>query len=224
MNGDDWGYGFDLGIIYALNSDSRVGLSYRSAIEHTIEGRARFEVPAPMASIQTLGMFVNTMGSLEIELPASASLGYIQRLGDNFALMLDLCWTEWSSWDELRIEYDSLQPDSATDASWNDVWRLALGAEYYASPAWTLRVGTAFDETPIPDVEHRTPGCPDSDRVWVTAGLGYKASENVAVDFGYAHVFFDDAEINLVSDTGDNLAGDFSCAANVFSFQVKWNI
>ena len=224
MNGDDWGYGFDLGLIYAITAGSRVGLSYRSAIEHTLEGRATFSVPVPASGIQALGVFVDTTGTADVELPASASLGYIQELGETFALMVDISWTEWSSFDELRIEYDSLQPDSVTDESWEDSWRVTVGGEYYAGTDWTLRGGVAFDESPVPDVAHRTPRIPDSDRIWITTGLGYQASENVAVDFGYAHVFFDDSEINLVSATGDNLVGDYAGAADVFSIQVAWDI
>jgi long-chain fatty acid transport protein len=224
MNGDDWGYGFDLGLLYTITDSSRVGLSYRSAIKHTLEGRASFDVPALAAGIQALGLFVDTTGSAEVELPASASLGCVQELGDRFALMMDIVWTEWSSFDELRIEYDSNQADSVTDESWNDTWRVMVGGEYYANADWTLRGGIAFDESPVPDVAHRTPRIPDTDRMWLTAGLGYRASENVAVDFGYAHVFSDDAKINQMSATGDNLVGDYAATADVFSLQVAWDI
>jgi len=224
MEGDDWGYGFDLGLIYALTESSRVGLSYRSAIDHTLEGRASFDVPVIASGIQALGVFVDTTGTADVELPASAALGYAQKLGDDFALMVDIVWTEWSSFEELRVEYDSLQPDSVTDESWNDTWRVVLGGEYYASEDWTVRGGVAFDESPVPDVEHRTPRIPDTDRMWITTGLGYQASEHVAVDVGYAHVFIDESEINLVSETGDNLVGEYSGAVDVFSVQAAWDI
>ena len=224
MNGDDWGYGFDVGVIYAFSPECSLGLTYRSAIEHKLKGKATFDVPAPVAGIQAMGVFVNTQGSAEIELPAAASLGGIKKLGDDFAVMFNLTWTEWSSFDELRIDYDSHQPDSVTDESWKDTWLATIGGEYYATEEWTLRVGAAFDESPVPDTEHRTPRIPDSDRVWLTTGFGYRASENIVLDFGYAHVFFDDSEINLVSATGDNLAGDYEGSADVFSVQLKWNI
>ncbi len=224
LEGDDWGYGFNVGVIYDLCDKTTLGLSYRSAVEHTLEGDARFEVPAPVSAIQALNMFVNTTGSAEIELPASASFSGTRKLNDKLAVMFDLGWTEWSVFEELRIEYASAQPDTVTDESWKDAWRVALGGEYYASAAWTWRVGTAFDESPVPDTAHRTPRIPDSDRIWITSGFGYKASEHLSVDFGYAHVFFDDSEINLLSGTGDNLAGSYEGAADVFSLQVKWNI
>jgi len=224
MQGDDWEYGFNAGVIYAFTPECKMGLSYRSAIKHKLEGDATFEVPAPVAGIQAMGIFVNTKGTAEIELPASASLGGTKKIGENFALMFGITWTEWSSFDELRIEYDSFQPDSVTDESWNDTWLFSLGGEYYANEDWTLRLGTAFDESPIPDVEHRTPRIPGSDRIWLTAGLGYKVSDNIVLDFGYAHVFFDDSEINTINATGDNLAGDYTGSADVFSCQLKWNI
>jgi long-chain fatty acid transport protein len=224
MTGDDWGYGYDVGVIYAFAPESRFGLSYRSAIEHTLEGDAEFYVPAPVIGIQALNQFVNTTGRAELELPASASLGGLQELNDKVTVMFDVSWTEWSSLDELRIEYDSAQADSVTDESWKDTWRVTVGGEYAASDAWVLRAGTAFDESPIPDDAHRTPRIPDSDRFWLTGGIGYRSSEHLSVDFGYAHVFSEDAHVDRTSETGDRLVGDYEGAADVFSFQVKWSI
>ncbi len=224
MNGDDWGYGFDVGVIYAFTPESKLGISYRSAIKHKLEGKAHFNVPAPVSAIQSLGVFVDTKGSAKIELPANVSLGGTQKIGEDFALMFGVTWTEWSSFDELRVKYDSFQADSVTDESWNNAWLFSLGGEYYANEDWTLRAGTAFDESPVPNVDHRTPRIPDSDRIWLTCGMGYKVSDNIILDFGYAHVFFDDSKVNLISETGDNLVGDYSGSADVFSMQLKWDI
>ncbi|MCB1770087.1 MAG: outer membrane protein transport protein, partial [Candidatus Competibacteraceae bacterium] len=38
VKGDDWGFGFNLGATYEFDPQTRVGLSYRSRVEYTLEG------------------------------------------------------------------------------------------------------------------------------------------------------------------------------------------
>ena len=223
VNADDWDYGFDVGLIYRFTDATRLGFSYRSAIKHELSGKAHFDVPAPAAGIQALGMFVDTDGSATLEVPASASFGGVQKIGDKLALMCGLVWTEWSSFDELRIDYASSQPDTVTDESWNDVWFVSFGGEYYLSDKWVLRAGTAYDESPVPDSEHRTPRLPDADRIWLSLGLGCQTTEHSVLDMGYAHIFFDDPGI-VRSATGDELIGDYYGGVDIISVQLKWEI
>ncbi len=75
--------------------------------------------------------------------------------------MADATWTGWDNFDELRVKFDSfVQPDSVVDENWDDVMRYSVGVDYRMNSAWTFRGGVAYDETPIPDAEHRTPTHP----------------------------------------------------------------
>ena len=169
-----------------------------------------------------MDMFVNTDGKADLNLPDTISAGFYQKLGESFAVMGDVAWTNWSRFDELRIDYDSAQPDSVTDESWDDTWRFAVGLNYYLNPEWTLRCGAAFDETPVPDAEHRTPRIPDSDRTWLALGAGYQPSESLHLDVGYVHIFFKDCDSALVSSTGDVLLGEYKGHVDIASLQLRW--
>jgi long-chain fatty acid transport protein len=87
--------------------------------------------------------------------------------------------------------------------NYRDGWFYALGAEYAYSPALVLRGGVAYEVSPIED-RTRDILLPDSNRVWVSLGASYKYSEQIIVDFGYSHIFFDDAPFCFASAAANN--------------------
>ncbi|MDH3377559.1 MAG: outer membrane protein transport protein, partial [Gammaproteobacteria bacterium] len=95
---------------------------------------------------------------------------------------------------------------------------------------WTWRFGLARDESPVPDAQHRTPRVPDSDRDWFTVGASYRSSDNVSIDFGFAHLEADDAKlnntVNLVSAAPglftDTLVGEYaSNSVDILGIQIQ---
>jgi long-chain fatty acid transport protein len=108
------------------------------------------------------------------------------------------------------------------DESWNNVWRYSLGLNYHISN-WTLRAGTAYDQSPIPNARHRTARIPGEDRTWVSVGAGYRFNQRLAVDVGYSHLFIDDPKIDETSN-GGNLNGKYDAEVDILSAQVVWNI
>jgi long-chain fatty acid transport protein len=43
VKGDDWAWGYNVGILYELDEDTRFGLTYFSKVDYTLEGRTRLE-------------------------------------------------------------------------------------------------------------------------------------------------------------------------------------
>ncbi|RLA32116.1 MAG: transporter, partial [Gammaproteobacteria bacterium] len=106
---------------------------------------------------------------------------------------------------------------------WEDSWRYSLGAEYSPGSAWTWRGGVAFDATPIPNAELRTPRVPGEDRTWVSFGFSYAMSERMSFDFAYAHLFIKDAKINNTDETfGYTLTGEFESTTDIISGQMTY--
>jgi long-chain fatty acid transport protein len=104
-------------------------------------------------------------------------------------------WTGWSSVQELRVVRDTGATVSVTPERWRDVFRYALGASYAINPRLTLRAGTAYDNTPVPDAT-RTPRLPDTDRIWATTGGRWQPTDSLLIDFGYAHLFSRTVKLN----------------------------
>jgi long-chain fatty acid transport protein len=223
VEGDDWSWGWNVGLLLEIDEDSRVGIAYRSKISHTLEGDADFDVPSSAGILTTSGAFTDVDASARVTLPEQLYLSGYHRIHDDIALVGDITWTNWERFDELRIKYDNpQQPDSVTPENWDAAFRFSLGAIIDVCDGWTVRVGGAYDQSPIPN-EFRTARIPTDDRYWLTAGVTWQVLETLAVDLSYMHVFIGDADVDETSTTGQRLKGEYEGSAEVVAVQVVWD-
>ncbi|MDX2456413.1 MAG: outer membrane protein transport protein, partial [Gammaproteobacteria bacterium] len=222
MTADDWGYGFNTGLLLEPTQNTRIGLHYRSEIDLELEGHAKVSGPV-----------VNSRqkARLDLTLPDSVSLSGYYALDAQWAFMADVTWTQWSDVDTLDIK---LEDGSRSVAVWDydDSFRYSLGTEYKSNRTWTWRAGVALDKTPVPRDSLRSPRVPDNDRTWLTFGGTYRYSPNLTFDFGYAHLFVDDPKLKGVSDNHDptagqttgahRLSGKYDSRVDILSAQVNW--
>jgi long-chain fatty acid transport protein len=233
IRGDDHGWGFNLGLLFAVSEQTRIGLSYRSSIDYTVSGAVRFSAPSAAGPIAG-GIITaasapgaplsSSAASVDLEVPDSAVLSLHQQLSERYALLADVAWTGWRSVQELRVVRDSGAIVSVTPEQWQDTWRYALGATCTVNDRLTLRAGVAYDETPVPD-STRTPRLPDGDRTWIAIGARWQPSPSMSLDFGYAHLFNDTVGLN--QDAGNTLASGFiggeqHSAIDIVSTQVAY--
>jgi len=233
LKADDWGFGYNLGLLYRFNDQTRIGLSYRSKVDQDLTGDADFDygtkVSSMIAASPVPTWFQDGGSGASVTLPDSASLSVYHQATDKLALMADVSWTGWSSLPELRITFDSGQADSVTTLNWDDAWRFGIGASYKYDDKLTLRCGTMYDQTPIPSAEYRTPRLPDQDRLWTNVGASYAMSERMSFDFGYSHLFMiGDGDINQDGTTEENatrggLKGKFDNTGNILSAQLNYS-
>ncbi|HSO19351.1 MAG TPA: outer membrane protein transport protein, partial [Desulfosarcina sp.] len=174
VEGDDWGVGANVGLIFQPLPGTRLGLHYRSKVDHTLEGDADFDTPAAAAAAAQAAGLVDTTAEADVTLPETVSLSAYHAFNERWAILADLTWTNWSRLEELRIEFGTGANDSVTTLEWDDTWRYSLGGIFRPIDPLELRAGVAFDETPIPDARRRTPRIPGADRIWVTFGAGYQ--------------------------------------------------
>ena len=223
ITGDSWAAGYNAGLLWEPSSGTRFGLSYRSRIDHTLEGTAEFVVPKKAAILRrTSGALRDTNGRADLNLPDSIRFDVFHRLTNRWSAQAGVQWTHWDRFQELRFQFDNpKQPTVVDPQRWSNSFRWGVATQYRPARAWILRLGFAYDYTPVPDTAHRTPRIPDSDRVWLSSGIGFQLSPRVVVDAGYAHVFAPGVETrNADPVTGHVLRGDFSGEANVFGGQL----
>jgi len=229
LKGDDWSWGWNIGGLFDLSDQTRVGVHYRSKIAHNVEGDADFDLTTAataVAAVAAPGLFIDTDVKSSTTLPAMASMSIHHAINPKWAIMADISWTEWSRLKELRFEFDSIQPDGVTTLKWKDSYRYSIGTTYQASDRLIYRAGIALDETPIPNARYRTPRIPGEDRTWLAVGLGYKYSNRLSFDFGYAHLFVKDPKIRKTANGEDalrgGLNGDYDASTDILSAQLKW--
>jgi long-chain fatty acid transport protein len=221
LDGSDWAFGFNLGLLYAPTQATRFGLAYRSHIRHELSGgEARFDKPAGLpAPLAAAASFSDTSARAGLDLPETVNLSAYTELDSRWAVMGDINWTRWSRFNELRIRFDNGAPDSVVPEQWRNVIRVGLGASYRYSDAWKLRGGISYEQSPVKDA-FRTPSVPDAARKLVAVGVQYKPSPRTAWDLGYAHVFIKDAAISRADPPlGGTLTGSYDNNVNILSIQ-----
>lgn len=209
VDGHDIAFGYNVGVMFEPLEGTRIGLAYRSKIDHTLEGDADFDVGnGTGAALAANPAFQDTAAKADFNAPASASIGLYHDINQEWALMGEVQWTEWSEFEELRIEFDSPQPDSVTIEDWDDSLFFAVGTTYKpeAVDGLTLRFGLAYDQSPI-DEDTRTPRIPGNDRYWVSVGAGYQPFNWLDLSLSYTHIFMADGDVDLSVVDDPNNAG-----------------
>lgn len=219
VEGDDWGYGFNLGAIYQITQDTRLGISYRSKVEQHLKGDVKFSVssgPTPNGDVRA-----------DVALPGSVSMSAFSRLNDSWDLMGDVTWTRWSQFQRLAIYRDSGALLTQTNQNWDNTLRYSIGANYHFNERVILRAGLAYDEEAISN-EFRTVRIPGNDRKWLALGAAWQATPTTKLDVGYAHLFISDTKINDNQTTAVPLGkgrvqGDYDASVDVLSMQITHN-
>jgi long-chain fatty acid transport protein len=225
IKADSWGVGYHVGLLYEATERTRIGLSYRSMVRHALQGPAEFSVPARAEVLRSTGALQPTNGRFTLELPEVVRLGAYHELNQRWALVAGIAWTNWSRFSSVAFRFDNpAQPTLIQPEGWHDAFRYALGVVRRFGPRWVAQLGTAYDETPVPDATLRTPRIPDSDRVWIATGIGYHAGARLRLDLSYAHLFgLDTTTRNRDPVTGHVLRGDFSGSADLWGVQLTWS-
>ena len=226
LNADDWSLGWNVGLLYDISNETRLGLAYRSNINHGLSGTADFTRSTELNNF--LGAnpaFTDTGITTGINLPETLSLSMTHAVNPKWSVLADVTWTKWSRFDKLVIDFaNPAQDTSTTPENWENSLRYSVGVNYKADSKWIYRAGLALDETPIPTAEDRTPRLADTDRTWLSFGFGYNVSDSFGIDVGYSHLFFADSAINnTVPVLGHTITGSYDISVDIFSAQFNWN-
>jgi long-chain fatty acid transport protein len=87
VEADDWSWGFNLGVLFELSENTRFGLAYRSKVEYDDDdGDATFRTPAAAQPLANALDLVDTGTSIDLDLPANASLSAYHKLTEKWAV------------------------------------------------------------------------------------------------------------------------------------------
>lgn len=206
LKGDDSAWGWNAGALFTLSPAMRVGISYRSAINYTLEGT------------RSLGNDSRS-ATAALKLPDTFILSVWQQVSDRWEAMGDLSYTNWSTLDKLNIN-----SSAGTDVeafNYKDSWRFAWGAAYRATESTKLKFGIAYDKTPTTDND-RSARVPDNDRVWFSLGGQWNAGKMGKFDLGYSYLYLKDPSIVQAKLNGaSTLRGRYDDSAHVVGLQYS---
>jgi len=188
LEGDGWDYGWNVGA-QAHFGRLDLGLSYRSEIEHELDGQVNITgLLGPIAAGN-----VSADGTASFNTPWFATASVRYAVNDKLTLNAQVNRIGWSEFDAIRVAYGTGGDVIVQD--YKDVTTGAIGFDYVASDRLTVRGGIGYDPTPTRDTE-RTARIPDADRWLVSAGASVKATDKVTVDMGLTYIAFSDSDIH----------------------------
>jgi long-chain fatty acid transport protein len=192
LTGSDISLGYNLGFTYDFTPETRLGVSYRSEINHTLEGNI------------SLNGFFDVGGRADLDLPGIASFAVAHKFTDRLTGLAQANWFGWSSFSEIQAVRDDGVATPSVVQNYQNTWAFSVGADYELNEDWTLRAGYQFDETPTTD-EFRTTRTPDGDRHWYAAGLTYNVNDKWSLDLSGTYIDVEEEAINLQRGAGANV-------------------
>jgi long-chain fatty acid transport protein len=142
--------------------------------------------------------------NLDLEAPQNFALGVSVEPNDAFLVEFDTKWYNWSN------------ADGYKDFDWEDQWVFAVGAQYKATQALSLRIGYNYGKNPVKEHNGWNPDYTDASNSvnvqgtdvntfnyeafriigfpaiiehHLTLGAGYEFGNNMAVNVSYMHGF-----------------------------------
>jgi long-chain fatty acid transport protein len=218
MNVHDDQWGWNAGALIDLTPATRLGISYRSSIKHTLKGSlsSTNQLVSPDVSAQA-----------DITLPDMLIASATHTVNERWTLLGDLSWTGWSSVQNVDIVRTSGTATGTTaqtlEAVFRDTWRVALGGIYKYNGDWDLKCGIAYDQSPVRSDQQRLVSLPDNNRFWLSAGARWKVSPASHLDFGVARLFVQDTSIdnNQILKSRGRVTGTYDSSVWILGAQYS---
>ncbi|MFJ4248146.1 OmpP1/FadL family transporter [Pseudomonas sp. NPDC089741] len=207
---NDWGFGANVGVIYAPQSGTRIGLAYTSKVDLEFEDGLDVKGNGPL-----LTRLDGTDTRLDMTVPQTVTLSLFQQLDPQWALLASVNWQDWSEFGDVAVQVDTsaVGAQSTTiDGHYKDTWQLALGAQYQATRQLLWNVGVAYDSSAVSD-GNRTFSVPMGESWRIATGATYALNKDTDINVSWALVWLGDMPVDQTKTTsGTRTSGQFDNA------------
>jgi len=173
---DGRGAGVDASLFWQARPALGVGLSYHSRTTLDLAGNANFTTPDAFSEKTPDQTAATTM-----VLPDTVRLGANWQVGASYRVLADVEWANWSVNEKTVVTFaNAATPTVTQDNRWEDTVAVRAGGEYTRGKL-VVRHGAYYDPSPVPDAT-LTPTSPDSTRLGLTVGAGYRFARDWSAD------------------------------------------
>ena len=198
LSGDGWDYGYTVGAQLHPTSRASLGLSYRSAIDHTLDGQVTANV---LLGPSTL-LAIDSPGTAKFTTPWMATASARYALTDSLSLNAQVQRIGWGEFKAIAVASTGIPTNGGvqvTPERYRSTTSEALGVDYKVNPLWTVRAGVQYDPTPTRN-SNRSARVPDGNRLLFGAGTTLQVSRKLSFDLAGAYIHFDDSRVNSASN------------------------
>ena len=217
LKGDDYGYGYNLGIHAVLDENTSAGVVYRSKVKYKIDD-GTLTTTGTGAPIGPGGAIVGGAGTYTaktgLSTPESVELAVTHKLNAKDTIHAGAAWTRWSRLKELSVQTSNpLVGTTVETFNWKDSVGYSVGMTHAVCDKLELRAGLAYDNSPVAPAD-RGVRLPSADRRIASIGAGYKLSPSQTIDASYTYVDEETAEVRTPA-----YSADFHNRASVYGLQ-----
>lgn len=206
----DWGVGANVGLIFAPQPGTRIGLTYTSKID--LEFEDGLDVKGDGRLLERVN---GTNTQLDMTVPQTVTLSLFQQLDRQWALLASANWQDWSEFGDIAVQVDTTAFGSQSrtvDAGFKDTWHLSLGAQYQATEQLLWNVGVAYDSSAVSD-SNRTFTVPMGESWRIATGATYALDKDTDLNVSWAMVWLGEMPVEQTkSVSGTRTSGEFDNA------------
>ena len=175
-----YGIGFDAGVVYKVNDMIQLGLVYKSK---------RYMQKLKWNMTPDGFMVGDDEVKMRLNMPRQVAFGINVRPIEPLRIEADVRWINYKDvMDEVDI--DGMANQDKWNFHWKNQWVFAVGTEYQATKALTLRAGFNYAKSPIKDEDlNANVIAPAIVETHVTVGASYEFTKNLELSVAYAHAF-----------------------------------
>jgi long-chain fatty acid transport protein len=159
FKGDDWGYGFNAGILWQPHPQWSFGAKYMSQTTLDYKGTASFRPSAPFLP-------GNSETTAHLDYPQILAGGVSYRPTTNWNIEVDVDWTDWDAAKTAKIDGVSTLP-----LYWHSSYFYEVGVTRQLGGGYFVSAGYFFSETSTSD-HYYTSLVPDTDLHVGSLGIG----------------------------------------------------
>ena len=225
IDSDDWGWGYNLGLLFQPSKGTRIGVTYRSEVELKFDDVAEASgVTGPILG-RISSLINNSSLDMTMKLPQAATVSIVQQVNDRLALMANVGWQDWSSYGKVEVDLSTVSTSGSTtvDAGMKDTWHYAIGAHYRVAEPWLLMLGFAYDTSPVEN-DKRSVAMPLDRQIRYATGVEYTVNQDVSVGFSYEFIDCGSAKIDQNrGPLAGHIVGEYDTNyINAFGLNMNW--
>jgi long-chain fatty acid transport protein len=200
----DVGYGYNLGLLFDLTPQTRLGVTYVSQVDLDFKDDMRFKNLGPFGNELLASGVLDSQLKINVNIPAQLALGAYHALNDKLALVGTVNWQNWSKFGEPEIQVGDANTVTK-NLNYKDTYHAGLGAYYRVADPWLLMAGFGYDTSPTSSSSERGPVLPLGAVYRYATGVQYDWNKDFSIGAAYTLIYAGKAKINR---TGGPLVGD----------------
>jgi len=173
MAGHSWAPVGSLGVAYQADTGTRTGLTWTSAVTHSMDLDVDMRAVHPLLSAM---LQQQPSARIDFSLPQQVTLSVARQLSDDTMLTASAGWQQWSRFGRSRLHAAGQEAPMFEDGL-SDTWSAAIGLRHRVDQRWTLATGIAYDSDPAGADGTMPVYFPMAEQLRLAAGADYQFSD-----------------------------------------------